>query len=150
MFSENIFFQSTKSKSKHICPKVGNFENQYFRLFPETYLEHSRTSANGSCKIVYGLAANYFRKRSTIIDIVLGSKYTSDSSNPPNYFCVRIIQTQPRPQSNFLGTRLNTNLQILLNIRTIRNLKKSQLTLTIFNSFQVFCHAFHALFSTSF
>ena len=33
--SDNISFQL--AKSKYICPKVGNFEHQYFRLLPEAY-----------------------------------------------------------------------------------------------------------------
>ena len=34
----------------------------------------------------------FFQKRS-VADVWLGSKYTSDSTTPPNYFCVRIMKT---------------------------------------------------------
>ena len=34
----------------------------------------------------------FFQKRS-VADVWLRSKYTSDSTTPPNYFCVRIMKT---------------------------------------------------------
>ena len=90
--SENIYFQQP-AKSKNICPKLGNFEHK-FQLFPEVFRSQSNIYNGGSFnKKVSSLAVNYFCKRSFIIDVQLGSKYTADSIHPPDYFSKKTMQT---------------------------------------------------------